>query len=108
MKRAFVIAMALAISAIGAASSADATPWQAHHPRRAEVNGRLHNQSHRIATERRDGQLTGRQARDLHAEDRGIRGQERFDASRDGGHITRGEKIRINHEENRVSGQIGR
>ena len=94
--------------AAGLASSALAeTPWQAHHPRRAEVNHRLANQNRWINTERRDGQITRAQARDLHAEDRGIRGQERFDASRDHGHITRVEKRQLNREENGVSRQIG-
>jgi hypothetical protein len=93
----------------GVASAAMAeTPWQAHHPRRVEVNHRLHNQFRRINTERREGELTRAQARDLHAEDRGIRAQERFDASRDHGHITRGEQRQLNREENAASRQIGR
>ena len=95
--------------AAGVATAALAeTPWQAHHPRRAEVNHRLANQNRRINTERRDGAITRTQARDLHAEDRGLRAQERFDASRDRGHITRAEHRRLNREENGVSRQIGR
>jgi hypothetical protein len=92
----------------GAATVASAeTPWQAHHPRRAEVNARLARQNHRITREVREGELTRGQARDLRAEDRGIRGQERFDASHDRGHITRAEQRQLNREENQVSRQIG-
>jgi opacity protein-like surface antigen len=98
------LGMALAITGL---SSASAATWAQKHPRRAEVNGRLANQNRRINTERKDGQLTAAQAADLHAEDRGIRGQERFDASHDGGHITKAEQTQLNHEENGVSGQIG-
>jgi hypothetical protein len=107
MKRTILFAVALAVVGFGAACSANANPWVQHHPRRAEVNHRLNNQFHRIRTERREGELNGRQAAYLHTEDRGIRAQERFDASRDRGHITWGEQARLNHEENWVSRQIG-
>jgi len=44
---------------IGMAGTASAdTAWQRHHPRREEVNARLVRQSHRITTERREGELT--------------------------------------------------
>jgi len=97
---------AVALAAAGGASAT--TTWQAHHPRRAEVNRRLDRQAGRIKDERADGKITAAQARDLHAEDRGIRGQERFDASHDNGHITRSQMAQLNHEENGVSRQIGR
>lgn len=94
---------------IGAAGTASAeTAWQRHHPRRVELNHRLANQHARIIDERREGDLSRGQARDLRAEDRGIRAQERFDASKHHGHLTRGEQRRLNREENAVSGQIGR
>jgi hypothetical protein len=103
-----LFAMAMAVAGLGIATNADAAGWRWHHPRRAEVNHRLNHQFHRINLERRDGQITTRQAAYLHAEDRGIRAQERFDASRDDGHVTRGEQHQLNHEENGVSHQIGR
>ena len=102
------VALGLAVVLAGATGASADTRWQAHHPRRVEVNHRLDRQNHRITTERREGELTGRQAHELRAEDRGVRNQERFYASRDRGHITRAEKRRLNHEENGVSGQIGR
>ena len=101
------VALGLAVVLAGAAGASAETQWQAHHPRRVEVNHRLARQDHRIAVERREGELSGRQARELHAEDRGVRAQERFDASHDRGHITRAEQRRLNHEENGVSRQIG-
>jgi hypothetical protein len=95
------------VLAMGAATAASAeTPWQRHHPRRTEVNHRLANQNRRIHQERREGEITGAQARELHAEDRGIRAQERFDASHQHGHITRAQQAQLNHEENGVSRQI--
>jgi hypothetical protein len=107
MKRTILFAVALATAGLGMATSADAG-WRAQHPRRAEVNARLNNQAHRIHVEHKEGEITAAQAHDLHAEDRGIRGQERFDASHDSGHITRTEQTQLNREENQVSGQIGR
>ena len=101
------VAMGLAVLVAGATGASADTRWQAHHPRREEVNNRLARQNHRITVERREGELTRRQAHELRAEDRGVRNQERFYASRDGGHITRAEQRRLNHEENGVSGQIG-
>jgi len=107
MKHKILFALSLALAGTVVATSADAA-WATHHPRRAEVNARLAHQYHRVMMERRKGELTGRQAHFLHAEDRGIRAQERFYASRDDGHITHAEQVRLNHEENAVSHQIGR
>ena len=111
MKLTFELALAAlgAMTLLTAATGASAqTPWQHHHPRRVEVNHRLANQNHRIRQERREGELSARQAHALHMEDRGIRGQERMYASRHHGHLTRAEQHRLNREENGVSGQIGR
>jgi hypothetical protein len=94
-------------AALAGTASAD-TSWQAHHPWRQQVNHRLMHQHRRIAMERRGGEISGAQARDLRAEDRGIRGQERVFASRHHGRLTRAEHYRLNREENGVSRQIGR
>jgi Flp pilus assembly protein TadB len=107
-KTALLVAMGLMLAGAAGASAYADTPWQAAHPRREQVNSRLHNQNLRIQKERREGELNGRQARRLHAEDRGIRRQERRFARQDGGHISRAEQHRLNREENKVSGQIGR
>jgi hypothetical protein len=92
----------------GATQFANAETWNQAHPRRAEVNARLENQNHRINQERREGEITGRQAHALHAEDRAIRKEERFMARQNGGHITRAEQRALNQQENAVSRQIGR
>ena len=105
-KRAYVLALSLAVGLAGVSGAFAETHWQAKHPRRAQVNSRLANQNRRISTDVRAGTLTRAQAQDIRAEDRGIRGQERYDASRDGGHITRTEQGQLNAEENGVSHQI--
>jgi hypothetical protein len=102
------VAMAIATIAIGVSSSADASTWRANHPRRAEVNARLENQRDRITQERKEGELTKAQAHDLRTEDKGVRAQERYDTSENGGHITKTEQARLNREENGVSQQIGK
>jgi hypothetical protein len=101
------LAMGLAVVLAGATSASADTPWQSHHPRREEVNTRLLRQNHRITVERREGELTRRQAHELRTDDRGVRNQERFYASRDRGHITKAQQRRLNREENGVSRQIG-
>jgi hypothetical protein len=98
-----------ALLATGVASSALAeTQFQKDHPRRAEVNHRLNNQDRRIHHEAKDGQITHKQAAALHRDDRHIRGEERHMASRDNGHITKQEQHTLNHQENRVSKDVGK
>ena len=55
---------------------------------------------------RRDWQIDQKEARQLHAEDRAIRQQERAQAAQNGGHITKAEQRQLNREENQVSKQI--
>jgi hypothetical protein len=101
-------AAGLVVALAGAASTANAdTHWQARHPWREQVNNRLATQDYRIHHERREGDLSAGQAYRLHRADARIRGQERWFAFRHGGHITRAEQMRLNHEENRVSHRIG-
>ena len=101
-------AMGLILAAGAAAGGASAeTRWDAHHPRRVEVNHRLHNQALRIHEERKAGELSVRKAHRLHVADRHIRREERRDAARHGGHITKAEQFKLNKEENGVSRRIG-
>ena len=88
------------------ATAANAGPWAAHHPRRAEVNRRLENQNDRITAGRRDGQLTAGQAHALRRDDRAIRSEERTMAYNDGGHITRADQRALNQQENANSRAI--
>ena len=106
MKTLRLAGLAAAIGLLLTGAAANAQTWNQTHPRRAEVNARLNNQNNRIRAGVRDGQLTDRQARQLHADDRAIRGEERADASINGGHITRGEQRQINQQENANSRAI--
>jgi hypothetical protein len=98
---------AVSIGALVAPAMAD-TQWQKDHPRREQVNNRLANQNKRIKSERRDGQISKGQAKQLHREDHAIRKEERTMASTNGGHLTKSEQKSLNQQENQVSKQIGK
>lgn len=108
LKQKILMAILGAGLTLGGVSAASATPWQASHPLRAEVNHRLAHQHMRIHRALYEGRIAASKAAYLHHEDRVIRHQERRDAAAHGGHITRGEQARLNHEENHVSRQIAR
>ncbi|MFD1468147.1 hypothetical protein ACFQ48_07925 [Hymenobacter caeli] len=74
----------------------------------APVAQRVDNQRNRIAAGRADGQLTGRQARTLRAQDRGIRAQAHAERAANGGRLTGQEHRQINRELNQNSRQIQR
>lgn len=97
-----------AVLALTMTSGASAeTRWDRHHPRRDQVNDRLHNQSRRIATERREGDLSRSQAVALRRTDRSIRAQERADASLHHGHLTKAEQRQLDRQLNGTSRAIG-
>jgi hypothetical protein len=100
--------IAVTLGALVTPALADETQWQKDHPRRTQVNKRLANQNQRIKTERKDGQITKAQAKQLHSEDHAIRQEERTMASTNGGHITKAEQKSLNQQENQVSQQIGK
>jgi hypothetical protein len=108
VKRFSMIAIALAALGTSMSAASAETLWQANHPRRAEVNERLAYQNYRINRGVADGRISPYEARQLHAEDRAIRHEERFMAGFNGGHISRAEQRALNQQENAVSGQIGR
>ena len=95
----------LAGGMIASAASAE-TPWQAHHPRQAEVLARDAHQRAEVREERREGDLTRRQAHRLLATDRRIDRQDHLLARANGGFITRHEQRFMNREENRVGRHI--
>ena len=72
------------------------------------VNQRLHDQQARIHQGIASGQLTHREAHTLIRQDKSIQRQERIDRFRDGGHLTAGERTRLNGRLNRESGEIYR
>jgi hypothetical protein len=91
---------------VGGADIASAATWQQTHPRRVQVNQRLANQNARINRDLASGKITAAQAAQLHSEDKGVRSQERFDASLDSSHITKAEQRSLNQNENAISKQI--
>ena len=104
--------LAVAIAAVAAATLSTgalaATPWQRHHPARAEINHRLVHQDQRIHHEVRTGEITRAQAARLHRADHRIRHEERVMASRHHGHLTRAQVHALNRQENAVSRRISR
>lgn len=106
LRQILIAAVGLAMAAGAADAASAATTWQAHHPRRVEVNHRLTHLNRSIRVERREGVLTPAKAAALHAKVHMIRVQERRDARRDHGHITRREQARLNHEETGVRHHI--
>jgi len=107
-KLVFGAIVAVTLGALITPALADETQWQKDHPRRTQVNNRLANQNQRIKNERKDGQITKAQAKQLHGEDHAIRQEERTMASTNGGHITKAEQKSLNQQENQVSQQIGK
>ena len=106
VKIALALASIVSMSAGVAGSALADTSWQAHHPRREQVNNRLHNQSRRIHHDVRDGSMTRAQAHQLRTDDHKIRQEERDMASMDGSHITRQDQRTLNQQENGVSRDI--
>lgn len=106
LRNLLIAAVGLAIAGAAATGASAATPWQAHHPRRVEVNHRLVRLNRQIRFERREGDLTALQARRLHERAHMVRVQERFYASHHGGHITLRQQARLNREENGVHRHI--
>jgi hypothetical protein len=108
--KAQILGFSLMIASIGITSASFAqkdTRFERNHPRREQVNNRLKNQDRRIHNEVKEGDISKRQAANLHKDDRSIRAQERRMASRDHGHLTPQDKARLNRRENRVSKRIG-
>jgi hypothetical protein len=101
----FTIAL-LSLGLLAATSQLAAAGWAQNHPRRAEVNARLTVQNWRINQALKQGKITPAEAHTLHAEDRFIRKEERFEAAQHGGHITRAEQKSLNQQENGVSKNI--
>jgi hypothetical protein len=90
-----------------AGSAMAESTWDKNHPRRDEVNDRLHNQNRRIHQEVREGEMSKQQAARLHRQDHRIRREERLMARNNGGHITKAEQRTLNQQENGVSKKIG-
>ncbi|OIQ83875.1 hypothetical protein GALL_343250 [mine drainage metagenome] len=100
---------AFALGALLCATAAHAqTRWERAHPRRDQVLDRTRHLNLRIARERREGELTASQARDLHGAVRQTRLEQRAMAHANGGYITKAQQAGLNQQENAISRQIGR
>ena len=78
-----------------------------NHPRVNQVNRREDNQEKRINTERRDGKISGAQARQDRRNVRTIN-QEKHDMRKeDNGHLTKADQRSLNQQLNKNSKQIG-
>lgn len=104
--KAILAAIILASAGLGASAASATTAYQAHHPRRAEVNARLAHENMRINRELRAGAISPRQAHILHSKVHAICKQEQVFAASHNGHITRHQQHVLNREENALSGQI--
>lgn len=101
MRTAMTLFSAVALAATALSPTiASASVWARHHPRQAQVLHHERNQLHRINEERREGDLTGAQARALRASDRAVWRQDRADARANGGYITRSQQRALNSELN--------
>ncbi|MDE2120337.1 MAG: hypothetical protein KGJ64_06575 [Betaproteobacteria bacterium] len=98
---------ALALGALAPAAHAGAS-WERAHPRRDQVLDRTQHLNARIRHERREGELTGAQARNLHAQVRNTRLEQRTMARSNGGYITKAQQAGLNQQENAISHQVGR
>ena len=108
-KSAKVLVSLGSLALLGAtATPALAGPWVRHHPRQAEVLGRTHHQIARINDERREGDLTGAQARALRTQDRAIAPDVHATAQANGGHSYRSAQHQFNQQLNAQSRVIGR
>lgn len=108
MQGVFGAALACAFVAAISVNATAETRWQNHHPRRVEVNHRLANLNHRIDRERRDGELTRRQAMAEHSNVHHIRQEERGMASLNRTHLTPADQQSLNRQENAVGSQVRR
>lgn len=70
------------------------------------IGQRLHHQSARIHAAHQEGDLTNKEARELHAEDKGISEQVKTERAADGGKLTKAQHQQIEQELNQDSRQI--
>jgi len=106
--RKFNLSIAVIIGLLAASTATFAQSGFAKtHPRRHEVNDRLANQNKRIHHDVKDGDMSKKQASNLHKDDHQIRQEERDMASQNHSHITKREQKTLNQQENKTSKKIG-
>ena len=97
MKRT-LLALALAAAVIGWMDTAHAQ----------EIAKRKENQQHRIANGVQNGSLTPHETANLERKETALNRETRRDRARNGGNLTNRQKVRINHQQNRLSRNIDR
>ena len=107
LRNVLIAVAGLAVAGGAATAASAATPWQAHHPARVEVNHRLDNLNRHIRFDRRHGDINAAQAYRLHQRAHMIRMQERYFARHNHGHLARGEARMLNHEEAGLHDRVG-
>jgi uncharacterized phage infection (PIP) family protein YhgE len=90
---------------MAAMATVDAAPG-GRHPRVREVNRRFENQQDRIAAGVKSGQLTAKETANLETKEAALKSEERTFRLENNGHLTRGEQITLNKQENNLSAQI--
>ncbi|SRR5579872_3645632 len=104
----FATCLSLGMMASAAAAQTPTPTVPAAPADRPTINQRLENQKDRIQAGTKDDQLTKGERTRLHANDAGIRAQERVYRRANGGTLTKGERHQLNRELNRNSRQIYR
>lgn len=74
----------------------------------SEVGKRAENQQDRIGQGVTSGQLTARETAHLERKEAAVHQEVRTDRKLNGGHLTKGEKAVVNHQQNKLSRQIYR
>jgi hypothetical protein len=105
--KAILITVLTGFIAATASSAMAESKFEKDHPRRDEVNDRLHKQDQRINHEVKEGDMSKQEAHKLHQEDHQVRQEERDMAHQDGGRITKQEQKTLNQQENGISKEIG-
>ncbi len=100
--------MGVLMAGSAATASFAQTPFEATHPRRAEVSRRVAVQERSVVVARHEDRISPRRAAYLRHQDYLIRERARLDAMRHHGHITRREQVALNHRENHVNRQLAR
>jgi hypothetical protein len=98
--------MKLRIAVFGILLSAASMSAFAQQP--GKIEQRKDNQQGRIGQGVKSGQLTPGETRNLEGREASINREERRMRSKDNGHLTRADKVALNHRQNRVSRSIYR
>ena len=104
IKKLLMLALALA-SATAVSAGGHKKSFAKEHPRRAEVVHREKKENDKVNKAMTEKKITYQQGHKIQKEERKIRQEERADAAKHGGHITKAEKRELNKEEHKVEMQ---